>query len=168
MTYQWGELLVIFDDLRYDSHRVIPETLLRKVELPLLQALITRYHLKKPEHLISWGGNFEVLALCLEEVEKVLPINTLDDWNELQLAHLIHNAVWLKLFCARKAVIPSRDYRPLVPWQILPGCSETGIVDIIFHWEECLNSMVIPEDHRVNESLLSLLVAERGQLSFWE
>jgi hypothetical protein len=102
----------------------------------------------------------------LEEIEQVLPINTLDDWNELQLAHLIHNAIWLKLFCARQAIIPSRNHRPLVPRQILPGSSETGIVDVIFHWKECLDSMVIPEDHRVNESFVSLLVAERCQLSF--
>jgi len=59
-------LLVIFDDPRYDSHRVIPETLLSQVELSLLQALIPRYYLEKPEHLISRGGNFEVLALGLE------------------------------------------------------------------------------------------------------
>jgi hypothetical protein len=59
-------LLVVFDNSRNDSHRVIPETLLSQVELPLLQALIPRYHLEKPEHLISRGGNFEVLALGLE------------------------------------------------------------------------------------------------------
>jgi hypothetical protein len=72
---------------------VIPETILSQVELPLLQALIPRYHLEKPEHLISRGGNFEVLALGLEQINQVLPINAFDDWNELDLTHLIHNAV---------------------------------------------------------------------------
>ena len=59
-------MLVVFDNSRYNLHRVIPETLLSQVELPLLQALIPRYHFEKSEHLISRGGNFEVLALGLE------------------------------------------------------------------------------------------------------
>ena len=167
MTYQWGELLVIFDNSRNDLHRMIAETLLSQVEFPLLQALVARDYLKKSEHLISWGGNFEVLALCLEEINQVLPINTFDDWYELDLTHLIHNAVWLKLFRAREAVIPFQYHRPLVPWQILPWCSEAGIVDVIFHGEEWLDSLVVSKDHRVEESLLRLFVAERGQLSFW-
>jgi hypothetical protein len=86
-------LLVIFDNFRYDSQRVIPETLLSQVELSLFQALISRYYLEKSEHLISRGRNFEVLALGLEEINQVLPINTFDDWYELELTHLIHNAV---------------------------------------------------------------------------
>jgi hypothetical protein len=72
---------------------MITETLLSQVELPLLQALIPRYYLEKSEHLISRRGNFEVLALGLEEINQVLPINTFDDWYELELTHLIHNAV---------------------------------------------------------------------------
>ena len=167
MTYQWRELLVIFDNFRYDSQRVIPETLLSQVELSLFQALISRYYLEKSEHLISRGRNFEVLALGLEEINQVLPINTFDDWYELELTHLIHNAVWLKLFRARETVIPSRDHRPLVPWQILSGCSETGIIDVIFNGEEWLDSLVVSEDHWVEESLLRLFVAERSQFSFW-
>ena len=88
-------MFVVFDDSRNDPHRVIPEALLSQIELSLLQALIPRDHLEKPEHLISWGGNFEVLALGLEEINQVLPINPFDDWNELELAHLINYAVWL-------------------------------------------------------------------------
>ncbi len=168
MTYQWGELLVVFDNSRNDPHRVIPKTLLSQVELPLLQALIPHNHLEKSQHLISWWGNFEVLALSLEEIKQVLPINPFDDRNELKLTHMIHYAVWLKLFRARKAVISPRYYRSLVPWQILPRRSETGIVDVIFYGEEWFDSMVVPEDQWVEESFFRLLVAEGGQLSFWD
>ena len=72
---------------------MIPEALLSQVEVPLLQALISHDYLEKPQHLITRRGNFEVLALGLEKINQVLPINAFDDWNELELTHLIHNAI---------------------------------------------------------------------------